>query len=154
MRFPSFRFWPYTEIENSENSKIFSRLVNFKECALLEEVEYFRGLRVFDFGCYTEIENSENSEILSRLVNFLRKLQISEVSEFSILALILKSKNRKTGNISKTCKFQRINFTWSSRKYRRVPSFQFWSLYWNRKLGKLGDIVLSEFALLEEVRNF
>ena len=68
-RFPSFRFWPYTEIENSENSGIFPILVNSKECVLLEEVGNFRGFRVFDFGPYDEIENSENSEIFTTLVN-------------------------------------------------------------------------------------
>ena len=60
----------YTEIENSQNLKIFSRLVNFKECALFEEIGHFQGFRVFDFGPCTEIKNSENSEILSRLENF------------------------------------------------------------------------------------
>ena len=39
---------------------IFSRLVNFKECVLFEEVGNFRGFRVFDFGLYAEIENYEN----------------------------------------------------------------------------------------------
>ena len=65
-----FDFGPYIEIENSENSEIFSRLVNFKGLVLFEEAGNFRGFRVFDFGPYTEIENSENSEIFSRLVNF------------------------------------------------------------------------------------
>ena len=31
-------------------------------------------------------------------------------------------------------------FTWGSWKFPRFPSFRFWSLYWNRKLGKLGNI--------------
>ena len=62
--FRVFHFGPYTEIENSENSKLFSRLVNFKGCVLLEEVGNFRNFRVFHFRPYTEIENSENSEIL------------------------------------------------------------------------------------------
>ena len=52
------------EIENSENSEIFTALVNSKECVLLEEVGNFRGFRVFNFGPYNEIENSGNSEIL------------------------------------------------------------------------------------------
>ena len=62
--FRVFGFGPYAEIKNSENSEIFTTLVNSKECVLLEEVGNFRGFRVFDFGPYTEIENSENSEFL------------------------------------------------------------------------------------------
>ena len=65
--FPDFRvfnFGPYTEIENSESSEIFTTLVNSKECVLPEEAGHFRGFRVFDFDLYTEIENLENSEIL------------------------------------------------------------------------------------------
>ena len=157
--FRVFDFSPYTKIENLENSEIFSRLVNFKGFVLFEVIGNFRGLRIFDFGPYTEIEISKNSEIFSGLVNFkglfyLRKQEISEVSMFLILALTLKSKLGKLGNIFKTCKFQRKSFTWGSRKFRRFPSFRFWPLYWNRKLGKLENIVLSEFALFEEVRNF
>ena len=52
-------FGSYTEIENSENSKIFPRHANFKECVLFEEVENFRGFWVFDFSPYNEIENLE-----------------------------------------------------------------------------------------------
>ena len=69
-KFGNFRvFWvfnvdPYGEIENSENSEIFSKLV----IALLEEVRNFRGFPVFDFAPYAEIENSEYSEFFSRLV--------------------------------------------------------------------------------------
>ena len=62
--FRVFDFGPHTEIENSENSEIFTTLVISKECVLLEEVGNFRGFRVFDFGPYIEIENSENSQIL------------------------------------------------------------------------------------------
>ena len=65
-RFPSFRFWPVTEIENS---KIFTTLLNSKECVLLEEVGNFQGFLVFTFGANTEIENSENLEIFAILVN-------------------------------------------------------------------------------------
>ena len=54
-----FDFGPYAEIENSEKSKISSRLV----IVLLEDVGNFRDFWVFDFGSYTEIKNSENSEI-------------------------------------------------------------------------------------------
>ena len=39
--FQVFGFGSYTEITNSENSEIFSRLVNFKECVLFEEVGNF-----------------------------------------------------------------------------------------------------------------
>ena len=59
--FRVFDFGPNTETENSE---IFSRLINFKGFVLFEEVGNFRGFWVFDFGPSTEIENSENSEIL------------------------------------------------------------------------------------------
>ena len=62
--FRVFNFGPNNEIENSENSEIFSRLINFKGFVLFEEVGNFRGFWVFDFGPCTEIENSENSEIL------------------------------------------------------------------------------------------
>ena len=62
--FRLFDFSPYTEIENSENSETFSRLV----IVLLEEVGNFRGSPVFDFAPYAEIENSEHSEFFSRLV--------------------------------------------------------------------------------------
>ena len=62
--FRVFNFGPYTEIENSENSEIFTTLVNSKEWVLLEKVGNFRGFGVFDFGPYTEIENLENSEFL------------------------------------------------------------------------------------------
>ena len=61
--FRLFDFGPYTEIENSENSEIFSRLLNLNEFLLFEGIGNFRGFRVFDFGPYPEIENSENLEI-------------------------------------------------------------------------------------------
>ena len=57
--FRVFDFGPYTEIKNSENSEIFTTLVNSKECVLPEEVGNFRGFRDFDFDPFTEIENSE-----------------------------------------------------------------------------------------------
>ena len=31
-------------------------------------------------------------------------------------------------------------FTWGSWRFPRFPSLQFWHFYWNRKLGKLGNI--------------
>ena len=68
------------------------------------------------------------------------ELAISEISEFSILALYWNRKLRKLGNISNTCKFQRMCFTWGSWKFPRFPSFWFWPLWWNWKLGKLGNI--------------
>ena len=61
--FQIFDFGPYTELENLENSKIFTTLVISKEC-VPEEVGNFQGFWVFDFNPYAEIENSENSEIL------------------------------------------------------------------------------------------
>ena len=62
--FRVFDFGPYAEIENSENSDVFSKLV----IVLLEEVGNFRGFPVFDFTPYAEIENSEYSGFFSRLV--------------------------------------------------------------------------------------
>ena len=76
--FQVFDFDPYTEMENSENSEIFSTLLNLSEFLLFEKVGNFRGFRVFDFGPYTEIENSENSEISSRFVIVL----LEEVGNF------------------------------------------------------------------------
>ena len=75
-RFPSFQFWPYTEIEKSE---IFTTLVNSKECVLLEEVGNFRGFQVFDFGHYTEIGNSK---IFTTLVNSKECALPEEVGNF------------------------------------------------------------------------
>ena len=77
-----FDFGTYTDIENSENSEIFSRLVNFKGFILFEEVENFRGLRISDFGSYNKIENSENSEIFPRHVNFKECVLREEVENF------------------------------------------------------------------------
>ena len=68
------------------------------------------------------------------------ELEISEMSEFSLLALYWNRKLGKLGNISNTCKFQRMCFTWERWKFPRFQSFQFWHLYWNRKLGKLRNI--------------
>ena len=62
--FRVFDFGPYAEIENSENSKVFTQLV----LVLLEKVRNFQGFPVFDFTPYAEIENTEYSEFFSRLV--------------------------------------------------------------------------------------
>ena len=62
-------------------------------------------------------------------------------------------KLRKSGNIYNTCKFQGMCFTWGSWTSAGFPSVRFWPLYWNRKLGKLRNFVLSEFVLFEEVRK-
>ena len=59
-------------------------------------------------------------------------LEVSEVSEFSILALILKSK---------TSKFEWIFFNWRNWEFPRFPSFRFLHLCWDRKLGKLGTFL-------------
>ena len=56
------------KLKTLKTRKYFSRLVNFKECVLFEEVGNFRGFQVFDFGPYTEIKNSENSEIFPRRI--------------------------------------------------------------------------------------
>ena len=99
--FQAFNFGPYTEIENSENSEIFSRLVNFKGLFLFEEVGNFGGFHVVHFGPYTEIKNLENSEIFSRLVNFEECVLLEEVGNLQHLwvfnfGLTLKSKTQKT----------------------------------------------------------
>ena len=95
--FRVFDFGPYTEIENSENSEIFSRLLNLSEFLLFEEIGNFRDFRVFDYGPYTKIENSENSEIFPRLVIALLE-EVRSFQGFGVfsLALILKAKSRKT----------------------------------------------------------
>ena len=70
--FPVFNFGHYSEIKNSENSEMFSRHVNFKECLLFEEVGNFRGFCVFDFGPSNEIEKLWKLEsfVLSESVSF------------------------------------------------------------------------------------
>ena len=73
--FGAFNFGPYTEIENLENSEIFSRLV----IVLLEEIGNFGGFRVFDFGPYAEIENPKNSAFFSRLVKLSEFALFKEV---------------------------------------------------------------------------
>ena len=95
--FRVFDFGPYTEIENSENSEIFSRILNLSEFLLFEEIGNFRDFRVFDYGPYTKIENSENSEIFPRLVIALLE-EVRSFQGFGVfsLALILKAKSRKT----------------------------------------------------------
>ena len=81
--FRLFDFGPSTEIWNSKNSKIFSRIAYFKGFVLFKEViGNFRGFQVFDFDPYTEIENSEKSEIFSRLVNFKGFVLFEEVGNF------------------------------------------------------------------------
>ena len=56
-----FDFGPYTEIGNSENSEMVSRLVTLIDfLCFFEETGKFRDFRVFDFNLYTEIRNSEN----------------------------------------------------------------------------------------------
>ena len=57
-----FNYGSYTEIKNSENSEISSRLLNLNEFVLFEETGNFPSFRVFDFGRYTETKNLENSE--------------------------------------------------------------------------------------------
>ena len=68
----------YTEIENSENSEIFSRLLSLNEFLLIEEIENFCVFRVFEFGPYAEIENLEISEIFSNVLIVL----LEEVGNF------------------------------------------------------------------------
>ena len=114
--FPSFQFWPYTEIENSENSEIFSRLLNFKGFVLFEKVGNFRGFRVFDFGPYTEIENSENSEIFSILLNlnkFLLYEKNWEFPRFPNFQFWPLSWNRKLGKLGNSQIPQRKQILWN-----------------------------------------
>ena len=124
-RFPSFWFWPlyqgrpylYWNRKLDKLGNIYNTC-KFHECVLLEEVWDFLRFRVFDFGPYTEIENLK--KYLQRLqiprnVFYLRKLEISKVYEFSILALILRSKTRKT---RKFC-VKWICFIWGSYKFLR-----------------------------------
>ena len=68
------------------------------------------------------------------------ELKMSKLSEFLILALYWNWKLLNLGNIFKTCKFQRMCFTWGSWKFLRFLSFWFSPLYWNQKLGKLRNI--------------
>ena len=72
-------------IENFRAFRVFHfgrRLVNFKECVLLEEVGNFRVFHVFAFGPDTEIKISESSEIFSRLVNFKECVLFKGVGNF------------------------------------------------------------------------
>ena len=50
-----------------------------------------------------------------------------------------KIENSENSEIFSRRKFQRICFIWGSWEFPRFPSFRFWPLYWNRKLGKLGN---------------
>ena len=79
------------------------------------------------------------------------ELEISEVSEFSIMALILKSKTRKLGNIYNICKFQGMCFAWGSWKFAKFQSYRFWPLYWNRNFGKIGNFLESELFHLKKL---
>ena len=69
-------------MENSENTEIFSRFVNFKGFVLIEEVGNFWGFPVFNFGSYTEIENSENSVTFPRHINSKECVLLEEVGYF------------------------------------------------------------------------
>ena len=80
------------------------------------------------------------------------KLDISEVSKILILVLILKSKTRKTRKFFKTSKLEWISFICGNWGFPRFPSFRFWLLCRNQKLGKLRHFFKS--FLLEEVGNF
>ena len=97
-----FNDGPYTEIKNSENSKIFTTFVNSKEYVLPEEAGNLRSFRVFDFGPYAEIENSEKSGIFWSVNLFhLKKLEISKVrsshQKCSVKKVFLKGFTNFTG---------------------------------------------------------
>ena len=49
---------------------------------LSDEVENFRGFRVFKFGLYAEIDNLESSEIFARLVKLSEIVLCKEVLIF------------------------------------------------------------------------
>lgn len=69
---------------------------------------------------------------------YLKKLEISEVFVLLILALTLKSKTRKTQNIFQVLEISKQLICLRRMKISSFPSFQFWPLYWNWKLWKLG----------------
>ena len=86
-------------------------------------------------------------------VFYLRKLEISYASEFSILAHILKSKTWK--KYLQRVQIPRNVFYLRKLEISEVYEFSILALILrDRKLGKLGNFVLSEFVLFEEVRNF
>ena len=62
-----FDFGPYTEIEISENSEIFTALVMSKECVLLGEVGNVRVFRVFDFGIKLKSKSRKTRKYLQHL---------------------------------------------------------------------------------------
>ena len=55
--FRVFDFSTYTEVKNTENSEIFSRLVNFKKIVLHEKVENVCDFWVLEFWPYIKIGN-------------------------------------------------------------------------------------------------
>ena len=83
---------------------------------------------------------------------YLKKLEISEVFVLLILALTLKSKTRKTQNIFQVLEISKQLICLRRMKISSFPSFQFWPLYWNWKLWKLGTWN-KKFVFFEEVGN-
>ena len=96
VRFLGFNFDGYTVMETSENSKNFSKYVNFKKKALF----YFRKLQISQAPIFLVLplklnsKNSENSVLFQdfKAVLLIEKVGNFKVSKFSILMVILKLK--------------------------------------------------------------
>ena len=152
MSFPSFRL-----LYKDQNWKL-GNLGNFQ----LSPVKQLQDLKKFlSFPSFRLLYKGQNQK-LGNLGNFhfplAKQLQVlKQFPSFPSFWFLYKGQNwkpGKLGSIYNTCKFQGMCFTWGSWKFPRFLSLRFWPLYWNRKLGKLGNFVLSEFVLFEEVRNF
>ena len=126
---------------------------------MLEKVGKFRGFQIFDFGPYTEIKNLENSEIFSTIVNSKECVLLEEVGNFRGFRVFDFSPYTEIENSENLEIFSRlINFKWfvlfeEVGNFRGFRVFDFGSSL-KLKTGKLGNFVLSEFALFEEVKNF
>ena len=134
--FRVFDFSPYTEIENSENSEIFSRLVKLKEIVLFEEVGISEVSEFMTLTITLKLKNLENSKIFSCFkssVNlfYLRKLQICDFSEFRFYPSYWNQKHGKLGNFLLLAKSsESVNntlycFVGGSCTFPRFPSFRF-----------------------------
>ena len=136
-----FDFGPYAEIENSENSKNFSRLLNLSEFLLFEKIRNFRGFQVLNFDPYAEIENSEKSKISSRLVIVLLE-DVGNFRDFWVFDFgsYTEIKNSENSEIFfKTSKLEWISFIWEIWEFLRFLSFGFGPLSWNQNLEKFGN---------------
>ena len=87
-----------------------------------------------------DLIHSKHLRDLSRMIfincSLIKKMFVNwKFPRFSSFRFWFLCKNRKLGNIFKTCSC----FPGRSWKYQRFPSFRFWLLCKNRKLGKLGN---------------